>query len=119
MPALCTSTSGAAAATETVSSRLPTASTTLMTGAAATCRTMPVCDKRAEPLGSRFKPVRAGRQVRQHVGAALVGDDGARKPRIRLSGGDGDAGKHGTAFVGDAAAQLRGGELCPCPGRGE
>jgi hypothetical protein len=43
MPVLRTSTSGAAASTETVSWMLPTDSTTLIVGVAATRRTMPVC----------------------------------------------------------------------------
>ncbi len=42
MPALRTSTSGAAASTDTVSSRLPTPSTALIVGVAPTCSTMPV-----------------------------------------------------------------------------
>ena len=43
MPVLRTSTSGVAASTETVSSRLPTDSSTLIVGVAATWSTMPVC----------------------------------------------------------------------------
>jgi len=43
MPALRTSTSGAAPSTEIVSATSPTASVTLIVGLPLTCRTMPVC----------------------------------------------------------------------------
>jgi hypothetical protein len=43
MPALRTSTSGAAASTVTDSSSAPTASVALTVGVPPTCRTMPVC----------------------------------------------------------------------------
>ncbi len=59
MPALCVSTSGAAASTVTVSASSPSPSVTLIAGVAPTWRTMPVCAKVRNPASiasSRYGP---------------------------------------------------------------
>ena len=107
MPALRTSTSGAAASTETVSSRFPTPSAALITGRGADLQHDAGLHVGAESLQRHFQPVRTGRQVRHHVGAGVVGDDGSGESGVGLRRGHGDAGQHRAAFIGHAAVQLR------------
>ena len=98
MPALRTSTSGAAASTETVSSRLPTASTTLIVGVAADLQHDAGLHVGPEPLQRDLEPVGTGRQVRHHVGAVRLGHDRAGEPGIGLRYGHSDSRQHGAAL---------------------
>ena len=108
MPALCTSTSGVAASTDTVSSRLPTASTALIGRSGAHLQHDAGLDVGAEALQRHLQPVRTGRQVRHHVRPVSVGDDGPGEAGVGLRHGDRDAGQHGAALVSHRAAHLRG-----------
>ena len=71
----------------------------------------------AETLQRNLEAIRAGRQVRDQIGAGIVGDDRARQAGGRLHHRHGGARQHGAARVGHASVDLGGGELCP-RGRG-
>ena len=115
MPALRTSTIGAAASTDTVSSRLPTASCALMRRRRADLEHDAGLDVGAESLQRHLQPVRAGRHVRHDPGPFAVGHDGSRESGVGLRRRDGDAREHGAAFIGDAAGEF-GGRLRPREG---
>ena len=83
MPALRTSTSGAAASTVTVSSSEPSSRAALIVGVAPTCSTMPGLHVSAESLQRDLEPVRPGGQVRDEVRAVFVGDGRAHEARSR------------------------------------
>ena len=67
----------------------------------------------AESLQRHLEPVRAGRQVRDQIGAVLVGYGRADQPRGGLRRGDGDTWQHRTARIGHTAIEFGRGQLRP------
>ena len=118
MPALWTSTSGAAASTDTVSSRFADGrAPALMRRRGANLQHDAGLRVGPESLKRHFDPIRPEREVRKNVRACLVGHDGAGESGISLRDGDGHARQDCAAVVADRSAELCG-RLRPC-GAGE
>ena len=107
MPALRTSTSGAAASTVTDSSSRANAEHRIDRRRRAHLQHDARLPVGPESLKRHLELVRPGRKVRQQVAAGPIGHGRPNEARVGLRHGDGHARQHAAAFIANRAAQLR------------